>query len=213
MADKKLNSLDRFRKQSPRLILEQHSHCEVPAGCGGVVLRWSNPFAALPLVVHLYSPGQSQLYIDSRPVENIGLELDPGPHVLAIALERVDRAGGLFMFAAVHDPKRAHKQMPPGLAEGEWWLLSAPDSTWRATTDALVESKPWIALDFDDSGWTPLARAVTSPQITSGQPGSHQAYWCNRHHAAFLVLPKASASGMGRVWVRRKFVIPVPQTA
>lgn len=36
----KLNSISRFSKQSPRLVLEEHGHCEVPAGCGGVVLRW-----------------------------------------------------------------------------------------------------------------------------------------------------------------------------
>ena len=38
----KLNGPDRYRKRSPRLVLEEHSHCEVPAGCGGVVLRWIN---------------------------------------------------------------------------------------------------------------------------------------------------------------------------
>jgi sulfatase modifying factor 1 len=28
-------------------VLEAHSHCEVPAGCGGVVLQWRNPSAGL----------------------------------------------------------------------------------------------------------------------------------------------------------------------
>ena len=32
----RLNTLNRFRKHSPRLLLEEYSHCEVPAGCGGV---------------------------------------------------------------------------------------------------------------------------------------------------------------------------------
>ena len=79
MADKKLNSLERFRKQSPRLVLEEHSHCEVPAGCGGVVLRWRNPLAGLPLLVHFYAPGKSTLYLDGREVTQIGNDLPPGP--------------------------------------------------------------------------------------------------------------------------------------
>ena len=32
----RLNSLDQFRKQSSRLVLEEHSHCEVPAGYLGM---------------------------------------------------------------------------------------------------------------------------------------------------------------------------------
>jgi hypothetical protein len=41
--EQRLNSLDRFRKQPGRLVLEEHSHCQVPAGCGGGVLRRRNP--------------------------------------------------------------------------------------------------------------------------------------------------------------------------
>jgi hypothetical protein len=37
--DLRLNSLSRYTKRSPEYVLEEHSHCEVPAGCGGVVLR------------------------------------------------------------------------------------------------------------------------------------------------------------------------------
>lgn len=43
-----LNSIDRFRKRPQRFVLEEHGHCEIPAGCGGVVLRWRNPQAAVP---------------------------------------------------------------------------------------------------------------------------------------------------------------------
>jgi hypothetical protein len=46
--DVRLNSLDAFTKKSPRFILEEHGGGEVPAGCGGVVLRWINPAAAEP---------------------------------------------------------------------------------------------------------------------------------------------------------------------
>jgi hypothetical protein len=48
MSKKALNSLDRFRKHPGQLVLEEHGHCEVPAGCGGVVLRWRNPNPSPP---------------------------------------------------------------------------------------------------------------------------------------------------------------------
>src|SRR5262245_59385715 len=93
MADQKLNSLDRFRKQSDRLVLEEHSHCEVPAGCGGVVLRWRNPFAALPLLVYLYSPGKTELSLDGTPVVRTGNDVAPGEHLFAFVLEDADLSG------------------------------------------------------------------------------------------------------------------------
>lgn len=39
--DLELNSIDRYVKSSPRFVLEEHSHCEVPAGCGGGVWEWT----------------------------------------------------------------------------------------------------------------------------------------------------------------------------
>src|SRR5687768_6072864 len=53
--DLKLNGLSRYAKESPRLVLEEYGHCEVPAGCGGVVLRWRNPDQPIPMVVHSFS--------------------------------------------------------------------------------------------------------------------------------------------------------------
>src|SRR3954471_21444558 len=102
----RLNSLERFRKQSDRLVLEAHGHCEVPAGCGGVVLRWRNPTAALPLLVHLYSPGKSELFLDGAAVVHTGNDVAPGEHVFAFVLEDADLSAGLFMFVAVHDQER-----------------------------------------------------------------------------------------------------------
>jgi hypothetical protein len=51
----KLNGLSRYTKQSPRLVLEEYSHCEVPAGYGGVVLRWRNPDQPLPMLVSSFA--------------------------------------------------------------------------------------------------------------------------------------------------------------
>ena len=53
MAKQRLNSLDRFRKQPGKLILEEHGSCEVPAGTVTPVgpastLSTGNPSAPAP---------------------------------------------------------------------------------------------------------------------------------------------------------------------
>ena len=60
----RLNSI-RFDKQSPRLTLEEHSHCEVPAGCGGVVLRWRQR-TTIPLEIWLHVVGEFQAFLDGK---------------------------------------------------------------------------------------------------------------------------------------------------
>ena len=106
MADEqRLNSVERFRKQPGRLVLEEHSHCEVPAGCGGVVLRWRNPNSPLPVTVSLYTPVRAACFIDGNPLQTGKAYLTPGPHALAVAVEGVDLSAGLIMFAATHDSK------------------------------------------------------------------------------------------------------------
>ena len=46
-ADLSLNSIDRFRKRSNRLTLDEHPSCELLAGCGGALLRWGRVSIAL----------------------------------------------------------------------------------------------------------------------------------------------------------------------
>src|SRR6185369_4705197 len=100
--DLKLNSLGRYGKGSSRLLLEEHGHCEVPAGCGGVVLRWRNPAAALPVVIHLDSPSELTWLLDGTAPPAARLDLTPGKHVVAFTLKNADLAGPLLMFAATH---------------------------------------------------------------------------------------------------------------
>src|SRR5262245_21721062 len=154
MADEKLNSLDRFRKRSDRLVLEHHSHCEVPAGCGGLVMRWRNPLVALPLLIRLYPSVATTLFIDGEPVTETGNDVVPGPHVFAILIDRADLSAGLFMLAAIHEQRG--KQVPPGLAEPNWRLISQPDGSWLATTQKPIElaGKTWTDLAFGDSHWS-----------------------------------------------------------
>ena len=63
----RLNTVERFSKHSTRLVLEEHGHCEVPAGCGGVVLQWRDPQAGLPVIVGLIgSVGRGEVFVDGE---------------------------------------------------------------------------------------------------------------------------------------------------
>src|SRR6185369_11216255 len=87
----RLNSLHRFSKHS-KLVLEAHSHCEVPAGCGGAVLQWSDPEKGAPH--RLSEHGSLRLtatYIDGKKIESSSVRLKPGPHLLGLVLESTER--------------------------------------------------------------------------------------------------------------------------
>jgi len=80
----RLNSLSRYSKQSPRLVLEEHSHCEVPAGCGGVVLRWRNPDKVVPCTMwSTTSAESSDLFVDGHIPESSRPLLKYGQHIIA----------------------------------------------------------------------------------------------------------------------------------
>ena len=92
--DLRLNTLNRFRKRSPKLLLEQYSHCEVPAGCGGVVLRWVDPASTIPAIVRVYCPGESKIFVDGNELGSSRVDLAAGAHVLALELSIPEPAGG-----------------------------------------------------------------------------------------------------------------------
>src|SRR5712691_2450458 len=144
MSSADLNSLERFRKQPGRLVLEEHGHCEVPAGCGGVVLRWRNPFAALPVTIHLYTPVKAACFLDGAELPSGRPDLTPGPHVATIHLENVDLTAGLLMFAASHDPATYQKVLPAGVHERPVSVITAEDGTWKFSLD-VPATEEWKA--------------------------------------------------------------------
>jgi hypothetical protein len=221
-----LNSLSRFRKQAGRLVLEEHSHCEVPAGCGGVVLRWRNPLAAVPLALHLYTPVPAACYLDRADVRTGRVDLAPGRHVVGFALENVNLSAGLILFAATHDSPRTQGSLPARVTEFPLQVLTAADGTWKCTLSKPA-SHDWKAPAFDDSAWVVLTRAPT-PQLDSGAPGAYQCAECTRQGAACLGLPGPagkedraswwqrllglrSPPATGNVWIRKVFDILPPQ--
>jgi hypothetical protein len=232
MADgQQLNSLSRFRKQPGRLVLEEHDHCEVPAGCGGVVLRWRSPLAAVPVTLRLYTPvPAAACAIDGEPVRTGRVDLTPGTHALAVHLKDVELSAGLLMGTATHDPKRYQRTAPAEVVEPPFQLLTAADGTWKFTLDE-PPADAWQRPAFDDGSWPALVQAPT-PKLDWKDHGSYECRTCADAGAVCLGLPspggpgeslpwwqrllrarpgKTVPLGKGSVWIRKEFVIPAPQ--
>lgn len=152
--DLKLNSLSRYSKQSSRLVLEEYSHCEVPAGCGGVVLRWRKPdqeFAFFILSGSL-NGGTTYLGIDAQDTYFASKRmLKPGTHVLSIQKIEVDPSQPVVLFAGQVD---AQYQRILELY-GETSVLTLGDGTWKYSLRPQADDA-WQQLDFDDSAWRSL---------------------------------------------------------
>ena len=206
MGDQKLNSLERFRKRSPHLVLEQHSHCEVPAGCGGVVLRWRNPREARPLRFHLYTSGKAECWLDGEPLQRGHFDLVPGRHVLAIVIEQGDRTA-LLRAALIHDTERVTAEGAAG--EVPFRVISAANGSWKATLSPPGEG--WQGLGYNDADWGAMA-ACTIPEVNWSEPGAYQWHACEDAGAPGLrasSLPRPTAR-VGAAWVRHVFVLPGP---
>jgi hypothetical protein len=226
-----LNSLSRFRKQSRRLVLEEHSHCEVPAGCGGVVLRWRDPLALVPLTLYLYTPVSAVCLLDGEELRSTRVDLPPGKHVVTLALENLNLSAGVILFAAVHAGTPAEAKPQALVIEAPVKVVSADDGTWRGTVNQPV-SDDWKSLAFADQDWHVLTRAKV-PKLDAHTTGKYQHDECVRQGAIGLGLPApggkqerakwwqrllglqavaASRSAViGNIWIRKVFEVPQPQ--
>lgn len=192
----RLNSLHRFSKHS-RLVLEAHSHCEVPAGCGGAVLQWIDPDEGAPVRITEHSSlAVETTFIDGKQVQSSSVRLKPGPHQLA-----------MFLLPARN----------PALGRAEPWLMVRIERRERALRDVLVlatavdgswryrvgdANQRWQELDFDDSGWTPMAASrITAGDLDEWRRGYFEQW--TRQGTAVLALPRAAKG----VWVRRRFML------
>ncbi|MEM9188023.1 MAG: hypothetical protein AAGF12_02510 [Myxococcota bacterium] len=142
MSDLKLN---RLRKQGHGLILEEYSNCEVPAGCGGVVLRWVRPGGPCQVDVRHLAPTKAKLWIDGVEPERERVVLESGPHVICLEYRA---SKGSVLLATL---KIRHRQVQ------RMQLHSAPDGAWRSSWSGASEE--WREPGFDDSEWEPMVEA------------------------------------------------------
>lgn len=185
----KLNSIDRYVKSSPRFVLEEHGHCEVPAGCGGVVLRWRDPRTSVPVRIRLALLGaaSAETAIDGVPPSSSRPLLAPGEHALTITAVAEPGAQLRLLLAVRADSVR----------NGPWLLRTAPDSTWRWTSQEPAQS--WSLPGFDDSKWESLV---------SAQPVPEQEEYKVRRLRESGAEPLTAVPGAERVWIRAVFEVP-----
>jgi hypothetical protein len=208
--EQQLNSVNRFRKQPGPLVLEEYGNCEVPAGCGGVVLRWRNPRAVRPVLLHLYTPVAPSLFIDGEEPQTGRADLAPGPHLLALALGNVDLTVALLLFAAGGAKDRVGHSLPLHPEERPFQVLSSADGSWRFTLGRPADG--WQAPGFDDRGWAALA-AAPLPPLQNKDYGYYRFRRCLELGAVALGVPAtdpAAGSGKGSIWVRKVFEVPGP---
>jgi len=138
--------LPRHSKTSPHLILEEHGHCEVPAGCGGVVLRWRNPNDGIPLQIWLYAAGKSELFLDGITPSS-GRPIVPwGGHLWSLAISEINPERAALMFAAFYDEGKSRIKIT-GPSVEPVAILSKPDGTWRYTVSEPSDPM-WMNLDW-----------------------------------------------------------------
>ena len=201
--DLRLNSLDRFRKQSPRLVLEEHGHCEVPAGCGGVVLRWRNPFASRLFNLAVFTPHDAAFWVDGAAPESGLIDLAIGPHAVAIHYPKMVRNDGVLMFALVSHDKVKSK---PAVEESKLRFVSAGGVDWRFTTETPAD-EAWKKPRYSVADWPPLIR-VPAPKYKAGE-GKYSLYLCTEAKAECLTLPKKTTGQ--DAWIRYEFTVPGPE--
>ncbi|GAA3742952.1 hypothetical protein GCM10022225_28150 [Plantactinospora mayteni] len=198
----KLNSVSRYAKESPLFILEEHGHCEVPAGCGGVVLRWRDPLAGIPLRIRLYTAGECRMLLDGAEPPSARPVVPYGEHVLAFTVAEVDPGYIALMFAAVHRPAGdSHVDSTPEQT-GETSILSTVDGTWRWTSTEPADDR-WSGLDFDDTDWAPMEPRAghRPPEGTGWDQAGYQVGQLAELGAVGLGVP----DGTGPIWVRKTF--------
>lgn len=156
--DLRINTLHRFAKHSPRLTLQEYSHCEVPAGCGGVVLRWVDPSLGPCVRVRVVGIGTVETWMDGRRLIGDRVPLGPGRHVLALHFQSLGR---------MIWRKRQLELPAPLPAAVALYTDTGPRSPAHNTLGDTISERwmpgpltaPPVEPDLDDRSWRPLERA------------------------------------------------------
>lgn len=187
--DLQLNTLHRFAKHSDKLILEEHGHCEVPAGCGGVILTWRNPEIAQPLLLHVASPGRCRVAVDGERMHSGRLELAFGIRTLVFHIAEIGDGPRAFAAVTRVDLRRGYEPGPivPGSP-------TRVDGSWQATTTDPAEHG-------QDTDWQPLTTSGEAIEI----PDSHS--WTYNRVTELGASVIALPADVDEVWLRRSFEV------
>ncbi|HEY4224040.1 MAG TPA: hypothetical protein VGO62_21945 [Myxococcota bacterium] len=192
----RLNRLRQFRKSSAHVALEVHSHCEVPAGCGGVVMRWRSATAPVGVRFSLWTRGKRELaLVDGVPLPEQRVTLAPGRHVLALVLA-ADASSSFGDTALL----LASAALDPAIATALSSTSSAASGNARATASAPPAS--WAEPAFaarHDQGFVDLVDAVMPK--TDDWLATHL-----KERAPSLGVP-AALSSCTRLWIRFAFEV------
>lgn len=201
MRDLKLNSLARYSKTSPLLVLEEHGHCEVPAGCGGVVLRWRNPSHGVPLAIQAYTSGARELLIDGQPPLSALSLLPWGSHVCTLKISGFDPQYAVLSFAALYEEKATHFSRKGLITPIR--IVSALDGSWKYTVTEPT-SVAWQTAEFDDTGWDTMVESEINPAVmTKNSPDSYSIKSISEKGGISLGIPVPGEI----VWIRKVFLL------
>lgn len=193
--DLRLNSLSRYSKQSSEYVLEVHSHCEVPAGCGGVVLRWRNPHLAIPIEIWAYTTGEAQFLLDGAEPASARPLVPYGEHVFTWIITGFDPAAPVLACSATYDETQHSPRVTPATGQSAA-ILSTADGTWRYTFTPPPGT--WTRPDFDDSAWHSMVARPVSEEERRKQ--YRLDYACKRG-----AQPLGVEGSAHTVWIRRGF--------
>ncbi|MDC0741686.1 hypothetical protein [Polyangium mundeleinium] len=154
-----VNAVSRYEKSSGRLVLEEYSSCEVPAGCGGAILRWIDPHEALPLHLWLWTTGQADLFFDGAPFTSSRVDARAGSHVLALYVRpKEDLPPQLALsFGYSDDAKGATDPARSRSIGRKIQALSGAGAVMVGSTKQ-PRGDGWRLPGFDDGRWQPLVR-------------------------------------------------------
>jgi hypothetical protein len=163
--DLRLNTLHRFAKHSPRLTLQEYSHCEVPAGCGGAVLRWVDPRRGIPVRVRVIVLGEAETWLDGKQLPGGYTRIESGAHVIALHVTKLGRAAWEHNASSVPRPvplivsvfaDGGPNQGGGGIADDLLERARRVERRWTSVKPA----PEFAATGFDDRTWRVLGPAA-----------------------------------------------------
>lgn len=202
-----LNSLSRFRKKSSQFVLEQYSHCEVPAGCGGAVIRWRNPLANRSVILTMYWDEAFTVQIDGHEIVKSLFDLSPGRHALTLSKDGSKIGAPKVMCVLKAHNEETRTTMYTTVSEPTFHIMSIEPQRWRFTTVPPTDHN-WLLPNYDDSSWANLIKLDQTP------PPDTEDRWYEFRHCqeagAFLLGAPMPWKPSEPYFIRFEFEIPQP---